>query len=149
MATTNPEIIKEWHPTKNGTITPRDVTKGSDKIIWWMCEKGHEWEATVSSRIRGRGCPYCANKRILKGFNDLETVNPTLSEEWHPTKNEKSPDEVIPGSSKKAWWKCKVCGHEWSAVISSRNSGVGCPECAKEKRKQSIAQIRKKNPAKE
>ena len=149
LATTNPEIIKEWHPTKNGTITPRDVTKGSDKIIWWMCEKGHEWEETVSSRIRGRGCPYCANKRILKGFNDLETVNPTLSEEWHPTKNEKSPDEVIPGSSKKAWWKCKVCGHEWSAVISSRNSGVGCPECAKEKRKQSIAQIRKKNPAKE
>ncbi|MBO5368412.1 hypothetical protein J6A32_07280 [Methanocorpusculum sp.] len=139
LATTNPELIREWHPIKNGTVTPYDVTKGSDKKIWWMCDKGHEWEASVSSRIRGRGCPYCANKRILKGSNDLATVNPTLAEEWHPTRNELAPNEVLPGSQKKVWWKCKVCGNEWDAVISSRNSGVGCPECAKKKRVESFA----------
>ena len=138
LATTNPELVKEWHPTKNGTISPHNVTKGSDKKIWWICERGHEWEASVSSRIRGRGCPYCANRRILKGLNDLATVNPTLAEEWHPTKNEMSPDEVIAGSSKKAWWKCKICGHEWQARIVSRHNGYGCPECAKKKRIESF-----------
>ena len=142
LATTHPELVKEWHPTKNGTLKPTDVTKGSSKKIWWSCDKGHEWEASISSRIRGRGCPYCANKRILKGSNDLATVNPTLAKEWHPTKNETSSDEVSAGSSKKAWWKCKVCGHEWEASISSRHRGSGCPECGKKKRVESFVRNR-------
>ena len=139
LATTHPELVNEWHPTKNGTITPHDITKGSHKKIWWICEMGHEWDATISSRIRGRGCPYCSNRRVLKGFNDLLTINPELAKEWHPTKNTISPDEIISGTRKKAWWKCKVCGHEWSAAIVSRHSGNGCPECAKRKRMQTLS----------
>lgn len=139
IATTHPELVKEWHPTKNGTLTPSVVSRGKHTTVWWICEKGHDWEETVAARIRGRGCPYCANKRVWKGFNDLATVNPRLAEDWHPTKNEKKPDEVVYGSSKKAWWKCKVCGHEWEAVIVSRNKGIGCPECAKKKRKESLS----------
>lgn len=57
-----PALAKEWHPTKNGSLTPRDVTPGSGKKVWWICGKGHEWEATVNNRSRGRGCPYCAGK---------------------------------------------------------------------------------------
>jgi hypothetical protein len=145
LATTHPELSKEWHPTKNGSMTPCDVTKGSDKKVWWICDKGHEWEASVSSRIRGRGCPVCANRLIVKGVNDLATVRPELVDEWHPTKNEIKPDEVGYGSRNYAWWKCRVCGHEWRAVIVSRHKGSGCPECAKKKRIQALNQRKTKN----
>ena len=40
MATTHPELAKEWHPTKNGDITPFDITAGSNKRFWWKCDKG-------------------------------------------------------------------------------------------------------------
>ncbi len=130
LATVNPDLAKEWHPTKNGDLTPRDVTAGSHKKIWWKCNKGHEWQATVEGRNSGGGCPYCSNKRLLAGFNDLATVNPDLAKEWHPTKNgDLTPRDVTAGSHKKIWWKCKK-GHEWQATVGARNDGLGCPFCA-------------------
>ena len=33
LAETHPEVAKQWHPTKNGDLTPYDVTKGLDKYI--------------------------------------------------------------------------------------------------------------------
>jgi Probable Zinc-ribbon domain len=58
LTTLAPHIASEWHPTKNGDLTPRDMTKCSNKKAWWMCRKGHEWEARISSRHRS-GCPVC------------------------------------------------------------------------------------------
>ena len=46
----NPQLVAEWHPTKNRDLTPKDVTAGSNKKVWWQCEKGHEWEAVIASR---------------------------------------------------------------------------------------------------
>jgi len=66
---TNPILAKQWHPTKNRKLTPRDVTPGIGKKVWWICEKGHEWEARIFSRNRGHGCPYCyglKRKMMLK-----------------------------------------------------------------------------------
>jgi hypothetical protein len=59
----NPILAKEWHPIKNGKLTPGDVTPHSNKKAWWMCKKGHEWEARISSRSQGNGCPYCSGRR--------------------------------------------------------------------------------------
>ena len=56
----NPALAKEWHPSKNGNLTPRDVKKFSRNNVWWLCNKGHTWQATVNERSRGRGCPKCA-----------------------------------------------------------------------------------------
>jgi len=136
LAEVNPELAKEWHPTRNN-LTPKDISCGSNKKIWWKCDKGpdHEWEASPDSRKRGRGCPICKNKKVVLS-NCLATVNPKLSEEWHPTKNGKlSPKVVIAGSAKKVWWRCgKDSKHEWRATISTRNKGqLGCPICEKEK----------------
>lgn len=129
LATTNPEIANEWHPTKNGLLTPSDVIIGSSKKVWWMCSKEHEWYASLSGRKDGCGCPICANKQILVGYNDLSTTNPELANEWHPTKNGKlKPTDVMSGGGKKVWWLCKN-GHEWQSTIASRNSGTGCPIC--------------------
>jgi len=59
LAVINPELSKQWHPQKNGTLTPNDITAGSSKKVWWVCEKGHEWEAVIKNRAKGIGCHYC------------------------------------------------------------------------------------------
>jgi very-short-patch-repair endonuclease len=125
----NPLLAKEWHPAKNGNLTAEDVAAWSHKKVWWKCAKGHEWQATIDSRSRGNGCPYCAGKAVCED-NCLQVVNPVLAKEWHPMKNgELTAKDVTPGSNKKVWWKCPK-GHEWSATIASRSGGRGCPYCA-------------------
>lgn len=63
LAETHPDLALEWHPTKNGELTPQDVSKGSDKKAWWKCMYEHEWEAAISSRSQGSGCPVCVKNR--------------------------------------------------------------------------------------
>ena len=129
LATVNPKLANEWHPTKNGALTPFDVTLSSNRFVWWKCEKGHEWEAMIYDRKNGCGCPICSGHKVLIGYNDLATVNPKLANEWHPTKNGNlTPSHVTKGSGKKVWWHCKS-GHEWEAQINSRNKGAGCMTC--------------------
>jgi len=126
-----PELAKEWHPTKNGKLTPDEVTAGSHKKVWWLGSCGHEWEAIVKSRYAGRGCPYCSSRLLLKGFNDLTTRYPEYLTEWDYDRNtEIDPSEILPGSHKEVWWKCRE-GHSWQASPNHRISkGRGCPYCA-------------------
>lgn len=136
LATLKPELAAQWHPTKNGELTPSMVKLKSNKDAWWVCEKGHEWKTLISVRTEGSGCPYCDNRLALPGFNDLKTVAPEVASQWHPTKNgELTPEHVLPGSSKKVWWLCPDCHHEWEATVGSyTKKKSGCPECAKKRR---------------
>jgi hypothetical protein len=125
----NPTLSKQWHPTKNTDLKPKDVAPKSNKNVWWLCSKGHEWEATIDSRSRGQGCPYCAGKKICID-NCLETINPELAKEWHPTKNGKfTPKDVTANSNKKVWWICSR-NHQWKTSIYHRNKGSRCPYCS-------------------
>lgn len=136
FAVKNPELVKEWHPTKNGEFKLDDLSPFSDKIVWWKCPKGddHEWRAAVKTRSKGHGCAVCANMIVVQS-NCLATLNPELSKEWHSTKNGKlTPSDVIPGSYKKVWWRCsKGNDHEWMAAIQDRKYGTGCPICSNKK----------------
>ncbi|MBP9853945.1 MAG: zinc-ribbon domain-containing protein [Candidatus Omnitrophica bacterium] len=131
----NKRLIKEWHPTKNGNLTPKDVTENSGKKVWWICSNNsnHVWEREVAGRNAGSGCPYCWGSKVSKD-NCLMTVNPKLAGEWHPTENGKlTPWDVTKGSHKKVWWRCKLnTNHNWKATIYDRN-GRGCPYCAGKK----------------
>ncbi|MBR2444342.1 MAG: hypothetical protein IKB27_02950 [Clostridia bacterium] len=134
LQTTNPVLASEWNYEKNNGLTPAEVSSGSDKKVWWKCKKGHEWQATISSRTQGANCPYCANQKAIKGFNDLQTINPNLAKEWNYEKNDElTPLDIMPNSNKKVWWKCKK-GHEWQATVSHRSNGRGCPICSSERR---------------
>lgn len=207
LATTNPDLLKEWCYDKNVDILPTNIVAGSGKRVWWRCPNGHEWQTTVqhrssgsgcpicsqpqnsenrsksvrrrfpnpfithpelieqldndkneyssltsvalsmllwwkcpnghsysisvAQRIKDTGCPYCSNRKVLKGYNDLATTNPDLVQEWNYEKNASLlPDEVTPSSSKKVWWKCRN-GHEWTTTVNYRAvRGYGCPVCS-------------------
>ena len=135
LATKNPELAKEWHPTKNGDLTPYDVTEFSNKEIWWKCSKNpkHEWEVKISSRNSFHtDCPYCSGRLPSENYN-LLVCYPELVSEWNYEKNDKNPEEYCPNANQYVWWKCKECDNEWKAMISNRVNNRGCPECNKSK----------------
>ena len=124
LATTHPHLASQtvgWDAT--------EVSAGSNKKLKWKCELGHEWISVVTNRIReNSGCPYCKNKTLLTGFNDLATLRPDLAKEaegWDPS-------QVVYGSAKVLLWKCEN-DHQWKAAVVSRTSEhkTGCPSCAK------------------
>lgn len=131
LMTTNPQLAEEWNYSKNA-LTPQEVTKSSGKKVWWKCKQGHEWEATINSRDRGSGCPFCGNKKVLTGFNDLNTVYPNIANEWDYFKNTPfSPNNVVYSSHLKMWWICSTCGYSWKTSVVSRTiQGTGCPKCS-------------------
>ena len=132
----NPTLMAEWNWEKNNELglDPKMLTLGSHKKVWWKCNKGHEWQAIIANRNEGRNCPYCSSKKVLKGYNDLATINPTLANEWNCEKNgDLKPEDFTANSGKKVWWICDK-GHEWQATIVNRNRGRGCPYCSGRKK---------------
>ena len=125
LATTHPELAKEafgWDTTS--------IIAGSSKYFDWKCSLGHIYpaKATLRSSTSKTGCPFCANQKILPGFNDIATTHPELAKEafgWDPTK-------FSYGSEKSLEWKCKY-NHVYKAKPNSRTTevhGTGCPTCA-------------------
>jgi len=125
----NPKLKTEWHPSKNNSHNPKKISFGSHKKVWWVCSKGHEWEASVNNRSRGSSCPYCSGTKV-SDENRLTLKNPELISQWHPTKNDHlDPENISYGSNKKVWWICSK-GHEWEAIVKNRSNGAGCPFCS-------------------
>ena len=77
LAEVHPELVSEWSE-KNLTLTPDDITFGSDKKVWWRGACGHEWQASVKARSNGEKCPICSGARVIAGINDLATLGPLL-----------------------------------------------------------------------
>ena len=129
-----PKIAKDWNYERNKNLKPENFTANSKKIVWWKCDKGHEWQAIIANRTKGSGCPYCSGRKVLIGYNDLETIHPSLAKEWNYDKNgDIKPNNFTANSHKRVWWKCRN-GHEWQASIADRNRGRACPQCARERR---------------
>lgn len=123
-------LLSEWDYEKNGTSLPKQFTPHSNKKVWWKCSKcGSQWQATISNRTYGRGCPHCLNRKIRIGFNDLATTHPQLAAEWDYEKNgDLTPQMVTYGSGKSIWWKCPL-GHSYEAKLLHRAHGTNCPIC--------------------
>lgn len=142
FGTYNPLISKEWDYSKN-EVNPEEVTKYSNKKVWWICSKcNNEWQMTVNARSSGRGCPECAKKkrietRIKNSINKKGSfldVYPEIAKEWNDVRNESLlPQNCTPKSNKKVWWKCRN-NHEWKATINNRTSGQGYPFCARKRK---------------
>ncbi len=135
FATTQPQLAEEWSD-RNLPLTPDMINEKSRKNVWWKCrECGNEWKSVVYARIRGTVCPVCADRAVLAGYNDLETTDAHLLDEWDYEKNKDiTPAAVSRNSMKSVWWKCSL-GHSWKAKIYERTvEEKGCPICEQEYR---------------
>ena len=137
LATKNPKLASEWHPTKNGDLTPYDITSNNNNYFWWQCKDNpkHEWQSFVYNRHnKNTGCPYCSGYYASEEYN-LLVNNPKLCEEWDYSKNDKKPEDHTPMSGEYVYWRCIECGHKWRAKINDRNknNGTGCTECSSSK----------------
>ena len=72
------EFKLEWDYKKNDFL-PDSVTLHSAKKVWWKCDKGHSWEATIDSRSSGAGCPYCNGNRrkIVRNIDTNKEISIT------------------------------------------------------------------------
>ena len=134
LRTANPGLAKQWHPSRNRSLTPADVVPGSRRKVWWRCPAGpdHEWRASIEQRTsRGTGCPVCAGLRVTASTS-LAAIHPALARQWHRRLNgELRPTHVVAGSNKRVWWKCpKGPDHVWQDVVNNRTGRLGgCPFC--------------------
>lgn len=148
LAVLRPDLLGEWHPTRNGDLDPYKLGQHTHRKVWWRCrECGHEWQSSPNERTSaGRGCPACGRRRSVAATvarnrslrvareRSIAVVRADLLEEWHPTKNgDLDPFTVAAGSERRVWWRCSTpdCGREWQAVVGDRaKRGLGCRACA-------------------
>ncbi len=121
LQTTHPVVATEalgWDPQM--------IVAGSERKLEWICSLGHIWKATPKARTRQEsGCPFCAGRKVLIGFNDLGTTHQLIASQavdWDPK-------TVTHGSNQKKPWRCDE-GHTWNAQIISRVQGSNCPVCS-------------------
>lgn len=121
LAETHPEIAAQAYGWD-----PREVTRGARTKLPWKCNLGHIWDAQPNDRTGAKsGCPVCANRKLLVGFNDLSTTHPELAAQAHGW----DPKEVMAGSSVNLEWICAK-GHIWKSVPVSRvRQETGCLVC--------------------
>ncbi len=171
IVVTDPDAANLWNYERNQGLKPDQIFAGSNKKVWWKCpDCGYEWEALVINVVKtGSKCPACLIKekqninaifnqkdsdyndqnieykspRMIIGLNDLKTLRKDIADEWNYEKNgDLKPEFFSVGSSKKVWWKCSQCGHQWKTSVSNRTYGFGCPKCGKEKAARSSSQNR-------
>ena len=90
-----PKLCNEWSD-KNLPLTPDQFSYSSHDIVWWKGRCGHEWQASINNRTKGTQCPYCSGRKVLKGFNDLETLRPEIAAEWSERNLPLTPSQVMP-----------------------------------------------------
>ena len=133
LAALRPDLAAQWHPEKNLPLTPDGITASSNRAVWWVCQKGHQWKAPVGRRAQGStGCPVCTGRRVEPGFNDLASQRPQIAAQWAQDLNGTlTPEQVTVGSAKRVWWRCDQ-DHVWAAKIYTRTGAQqnGCPLCA-------------------
>lgn len=133
LAARYPEQAKLWHPTRNGPLTPADVTPGVRTVVWWLCSEGHDNQGRVDKRAQGQVCGTCTGRKLNPGVNDLATREPVLSLEYHQDKNPLRANEIF-ASNHKLHWECFANGHVHTQTTQHRRESRGCPLCPAEER---------------
>ena len=126
-----PDEVDSWDFEKNDT-DPTKIIFTSEKKVWWICDLGHSYLRSIYLHIKRKWrCPYCSNKELLSGYNDVVSKAPHLVSEWDYNKNDDLPENVKYISGEKFWWVCKKCGSSFHTSLEKRvNRGQGCPYCA-------------------
>ena len=131
-----PALQKQFDQAANAHLGNIIIKAKSNKKVHWTCDKCpdghlHSWEASVSNRTAGGGCPQCRGRKVCK-HNSLATKAPGVAAQWDYQANNVNPDDMASQSHQVVGWLCDACGHEWTAKVTARVSNcTGCPQCAK------------------
>lgn len=123
-----PHLMEKWSD-KNEEYSPETLTAGNRKKAWWDCPKGHSWFASVVEVARGRSCGVCRGLQVVPGVNDFASHCPDKAKMWHPTKNDRTPEQYSTGSGRRAWFICEN-GHTFDTIVRSVSGGSWCRYCA-------------------
>jgi hypothetical protein len=135
LATINPELAKQWHPTRNDGLTPYNFTVNSNKKVWWYCDVCHmDYDTTIANKNTNKyGCPYCTGQRVCE-WNCLATVFPNIAKAWHPTLNgDLTSKDITSKANRVVWWICDICHKDFCGKICTRSlyniDIVKCSKC--------------------
>lgn len=130
IATVFPKLLSEWDYQKN-EFEPTQLSWGTRKDVYFSCSLGHSYKSNPATKVkRNLGCPYCSFRKLMRGFNDFQTICPDAAKEWDFSKNKLGPSDFLPGTQDKFWFVCSK-GHPWNASLFSRyHTRTGCPSCA-------------------
>ena len=137
-----PHLQQEWDHAANAHLGKIVIAPRSHRMAWWrsgVCKTGqpHKWQARVSNRTGGSGCPYDSGRAVCP-CNDLAHNHPEVAAEWDwDAIGARTPETVAARSAIEAVWRCGLCWHRWTAAVCSRTKvdGTGCPQCAHEARR--------------
>lgn len=131
LAILRPDLAAQWSP--ENANPPSHYLVKSNEEVWWVCEQGHPWPAPICQRTAKdylTRCPFCSNRKLLTGYNDLATQRPDVAKEWDTSKNGFPPSDILVGSGYNAHWYC-ACGNTWRVAVYKRTSyGQGCRNCS-------------------
>ena len=136
LPTIYPELINKYSANNDKPIN--EVIYNSKSIFKWVCSDcGGEYTATIEDAIN-EGCPYCNNRKVLKGFNDLTTTHPHLIKEWGLENyliDVGGPENYKFDSVKNVYWLCPKCGTHYrmnidDRVISDKRHHESCWKCS-------------------
>ena len=139
MRKTHPKMAEMFHIERNNGKKPDDFLAGTNKKLWWKCaDCDNEWEATGNGILNSHknglsGCGYCNKGRLHSDRrNSMRNTNPLFSEEFDASKNGKlTPDNIIGSYTRKLWWICSKCDHEFYESPEVRiKTKHNCPYCA-------------------
>jgi len=125
-----PDLAAEWHPTRNGALTPDKVKPRSNLEVWWRCRSNptHEWSAIIDNRYaHGSGCPHCrpqgsSLEEVFASLLDVHQISYERQKEigsYHVDFYVTAMDTVI--EVKGCYWHgCYQCGHNDVAHLEKR-----------------------------
>ena len=158
LAAKNVDLASRWDHEKNGgKVSPETISAASDLVFWWKCPQcGGSFQAKLSYMMRGYNpCPYCGNKKVMQGLNDVETLVPALAADWHPDKNPIPPSQSLYKDPRRVWWKCQKCGHVWRQGVRGRVEAFAklkrlddCPKCGSVDSREDERSLEKRRAAK-
>ena len=47
-----PKFIEEWNYDQNVPFEPILFSAFGNQRVWWICSRGHEWEAAIADRSK-------------------------------------------------------------------------------------------------
>jgi len=126
---THEEFVKELKNINPNIEVIGKYVKYKDNIKVRCINCTGEWEPMAQNLLRNYGCPYCANQKILIGFNDMWTTNPELA---NNLANPEDGYKYFHGSNKKVNFKCPNCGTilKNKSITNVRTHGLSCNKCS-------------------